>query len=228
MTAPAADAGPYPMPDGEDAASGEEAENTPLTPGSAPPKSHGAAQATTDAEATAELSTAPEMAPAVAPDQSGESCCSTMCAILSPTLVVAGDYLGLYIITPSLPFKLTELCLNPERYQGYVMTSQFTGIIFANLFWAEVSKRYGLKRALQGTVAIGSCFFLGTAFCDSLASLVIVRFFAGCCSPLVPALTLALTNVKPTQAPAAVGYIVTFCVLPSATRTWPLAPEHGR
>ena len=103
-----------------------------------------------------------------------------------------GDYVGLALMTPALPFFLEEVgIVDPKGvalWTGAVNTSQFVAVVIGNIVWGFIGDRLGAQRALALTMFGDVVCFSLTAVVRTPLLLVIVRFFAGLSTPLVPAL----------------------------------------
>lgn len=113
--------------------------------------------------------------------------------ILPALLCVSADYAGLAAITPILPFHLRDRCGVEDGdataiWTGIISSSQFAAVMLACLVWGGVADRIGAKRTVQITMLGDLVTFTASAFVTSPVAMLIVRFCAGCFSPLVPSL----------------------------------------
>mmetsp|Transcript_23225 Transcript_23225/g.62962 ORF Transcript_23225/g.62962 Transcript_23225/m.62962 type:complete len:489 (-) Transcript_23225:1004-2470(-) len=124
------------------------------------------------------------------------------------------DYLGLSILTPVLPFYLSDKGVeHVELWAGAILSAQFVAVIIGNLVWGNVADRYGTKRAFIATMTGDSVLFGLTAVANTPWQLLVVRFFTGAFSPLVPSLTHVFLSLPPEKTSAGLGmYSLTICM----------------
>ena len=94
-----------------------------------------------------------------------------------------------------------------KTYQGYFLSAGILGLLPGSLMGGRWADKYGRKAILIASVAIFALFTLFTAWVNSLAILLMVRFLAGAgLGAAMPNLiTLAAESVKPEHRARAVG-----------------------
>ena len=111
---------------------------------------------------------------------------------LAAVVTTFADYLGLSMMTPALPFYLNQIGLDASDqvalWNGAITTSQFIAVVIGNIVWGLLGDRLGPRRALQLTMLGDAVTFGLTAIVALPGLLLAVRFVAGLCTPLVPAL----------------------------------------
>lgn len=117
------------------------------------------------------------------------------------------DYLGLAIVQPTLPFYLADLGeADVALWTGIILTSQFAGIVLSNPVWGAVADRAGPRRALQLAMALDAVLLAASAAASSPLALVVMRFFVGCASPLVPAIATLFASLPPERTARGMGH----------------------
>ena len=125
----------------------------------------------------------------------------------SAVLSVFADYLGLAMLTPSLPFYLSEKGLTDDEipfWNGAITTAQFAAIVIGNVFWGRFCDRTSSWRALQMAMLGDTVFFALSAVApfglrgapSAGVMLAVVRFFAGLFTPLVSAVLYIFDRVQ--------------------------------
>lgn len=94
-----------------------------------------------------------------------------------------------------------------KTYQGYFLSAGILGLLPGSLMGGRWADKYGRKAVLIASVAVFALFTLFTAWVNSLAILLMVRFLAGAgLGAAMPNLiTLAAESVKPEHRARAVG-----------------------
>ena len=128
-------------------------------------------------------------------------------------LATFADYFGLSLMSPALPFYLEEIGVvgndSIALWNGAINSSQFIAIVFGNILWGVVGDRLGSQRALQLAMCGDAVFYALTSFVRLPALLVLVRFFCGLSTPLVPALLYIFERANsPAAAVQGVGRYV--------------------
>jgi len=111
----------------------------------------------------------------------------------------AADYLALSIITPALPFYLSEVGVSEDdlpRWNGMIMGAQFAAVMVGNLLSGRMGDRYGSATAVKLSLMGQVVFFALSAFAPfgvgapALAAtlLLLTRIGAGISTALVSAL----------------------------------------
>ena len=118
-----------------------------------------------------------------------------LCAISPCLLCVLGDYVGLSAIMPVLPFHCRDKGWDVNAWAGSISSAQFGAVMIACIIMGRVADRLGAKRAVQLAMAGNVVTFLLSAWAPSPGVLLAVRFGAGLCSPLVPALAYIFETV---------------------------------
>ena len=136
----------------------------------------------------------------------------------SAILATFADYLGLSMLTPIVPFMLSDQGRsdsNASMWMGVIMSAQFGGLVIGNFVWGTLGDRFGSQRVLGITMAGDVLFFALTAAVKNPVPLVIVRVFAGFSTPLVPGLlyildraTTPVESVKGEQRLAPCGVLL--------------------
>lgn len=102
------------------------------------------------------------------------------------------DYLGMALLTPALPYFLSErLDMDASAtatWTGAVTTAQYAGGALGNMVVGTMGDVLGSRATLGVTLGGDVAFFAVTAFVADARVLVAVRFLAGLSSPLVAAL----------------------------------------
>ena len=102
------------------------------------------------------------------------------------------DYLGMALLTPALPYFLSErLDMDASAtatWTGAVTTAQYAGGALGNMVVGTMGDVLGSRATLGVTLGGDVAFFAVTAFVADERVLVAVRFLAGLSSPLVAAL----------------------------------------
>ena len=125
---------------------------------------------------------------------------------------VAADILGQAIVTPALPFFLSEVSV-PEadlpRWNGMIMGTQFAAVVLGSLLSGRMGDKYGSAAAVK-LALIGQTFFFALSafapfgFVDdpSLAAalLLFTRIGAGVSTALVSALLYIFDRAPSSKA----------------------------
>jgi MFS family permease len=128
----------------------------------------------------------------------------------SAVVSVFADYLGLAMLTPSLPFYLSEKGLTDSEipfWNGAITTAQFAAIVIGNVFWGRFCDRTSSWRALQVAMLGDTVFFALSAGApfglrgapSAGIMLAVVRFFAGLFTPLVSAVLYIFDRERPLE-----------------------------
>lgn len=149
----------------------------------------------------------------MADDGGGGRCSPRLPAEASALLCTFADYVGLSMLTPALPFFLAELgVVDVELWVGAILSAQYLAVVIFNPIWGMVADRFGAQRALLGAMVGDTLFFGLTAVATVPGALVAVRFLAGGCSPLVPALSLIFSVLTPEKTAQGIGrYSLAIC-----------------
>lgn len=136
----------------------------------------------------------------------------------SALLAAFADYFGLALITPALPFYLSELGMPTDRvavWNGAITSAQFIAVVIGNTVWGRVSDRLGSQRALQWAMGGDAAFFALSALAPfGIADptvggvvLVAVRLCVGFFTPLVSCILYIFDRARsPTDVMRGLGH----------------------
>uniref|UniRef100_A0A7R9YG05 Major facilitator superfamily (MFS) profile domain-containing protein n=1 Tax=Pinguiococcus pyrenoidosus TaxID=172671 RepID=A0A7R9YG05_9STRA len=95
------------------------------------------------------------------------------------------DYFGLGVLGPLLPRWAEDNGVD-ALWVGFINTSQFLGVLLGSFFMGRMSDFVGRKRTVLVTLLGDTVFFTLSGVVPNEVSLLVVRFFAGLFTPLVP------------------------------------------
>ena len=110
------------------------------------------------------------------------------------------DYLGMALLTPALPYFLSDVVGLDARgvatWTGAITTAQYAGGAMGNMIVGTMGDKLGSRATLGVTLAGDVLFFTLTAVNRHRGALLAVRFLAGLSSPLVAALHHILKQAR--------------------------------
>ena len=101
------------------------------------------------------------------------------------------DYLGMAMLTPALPYFLSDLGLSATAvatWTGAITTAQYAGGACGNMAVGAMGDALGSRATLGATLFGDVALFTATAFSKNVTTLIVVRCLAGVSSPLVASL----------------------------------------
>jgi len=101
------------------------------------------------------------------------------------------DYLGMAMLTPALPYFLSDLGLSATAvatWTGAITTAQYAGAACGNMAVGAMGDALGSRATLGATLLGDVALFTATAFSTNVTTLIVVRCLAGVSSPLVASL----------------------------------------
>ena len=110
------------------------------------------------------------------------------------------DYLGMALLTPALPYFLSDVVGLDARgvatWTGAITTAQYAGGAMGNMIVGTMGDKLGSRATLGVTLAGDVLFFTLTAVNRHRGALLALRFLAGLSSPLVAALHHILKQAR--------------------------------
>ena len=101
------------------------------------------------------------------------------------------DYLGMAMLTPALPYFLSDLGLSATAvatWTGAITTAQYAGAACGNMAVGAMGDALGSRATLGATLFGDVALFAATAFSRDVTTLIVIRCLAGVSSPLVASL----------------------------------------
>lgn len=95
-------------------------------------------------------------------------------ALLGPFV----DFTGLGAILPLLPFFVRDTGAD-TFWIGAILSAQYTAVVIGSAFWGRMADFVGVRKVYLLLLVLDVIFFTLSAFCTTVESLLICRFFAG-------------------------------------------------
>ena len=115
------------------------------------------------------------------------ACLSIWVALVPAVLASFCDYFGLGVIGPLLPYWVRDNGA-AEVMVGAIQTAQYAGVLLGSFVLGRVADARGRKTAMVVALLGDVLTFTSSGFMPTAASLLVVRFFAGFFTPLVPSI----------------------------------------
>lgn len=107
------------------------------------------------------------------------------------------DYLGMAMLTPALPYFLSDLGMSATAvatWTGAITTAQYAGAACGNMAVGAMGDALGSRATLGATLFGDVVLFAATAFSKNVVALIVIRTLAGISSPLVASLHYILSR----------------------------------
>ena len=107
------------------------------------------------------------------------------------------DYLGMAMLTPALPYFLSDLGMNATAvatWTGAITTAQYAGAACGNMAVGAMGDALGSRATLGATLFGDVALFAATAVSKNVVALIVIRALAGVSSPLVASLHYILSR----------------------------------